>query len=178
LALGRICPEKGFHLALDAVMEANVPMILAGETFRYREHEEYLCTELVPRLDGRLRRFIGPVGSRRKWRLLAGARCLLVPSLVSETSSLVAMEALACGTPVIAFASGALPEIVEDGRTGFVVDGPSSMARAIRKIDRIDRATCRQVARERFSADRMTADYFQRYCQLVAQSTRRETCVS
>jgi glycosyltransferase involved in cell wall biosynthesis len=178
LALGRICPEKGFHLALDAAAEAGVPMILAGEIFRYREHENYFCTELVPRLDGRTRRFIGPVGARRKWRLLAGARCLLIPSLVSETSSLVAMEALACGTPVIAFPAGALPEIVEDGRTGFIVQGPSAMAGAIRKIDSIDRQVCRQVARERFCAERMACDYLARYGQLVGQSARPETCVS
>jgi glycosyltransferase involved in cell wall biosynthesis len=168
LALGRICPEKGFHLALDAAKLAGIPAIVAGEVFRYHAHEEYFSRELLPRLDGRERRFIGPVGPARKRRLLAGARCLLVPSLAPETSSLVAMEALAAGTPVIAFRSGALPEIVEDGLTGFLVDDAAGMAQAIRDVDAIDPERCRAAARERFSADRMAAQYLSRYRQLAA----------
>ena len=84
----------------------------------------------MPRLDRR-RRFLGPLGFARKRRLLAAARCLLVPSLARETASLVAMEALACGTPVIAFPNGALAEVVEDGRTGFLVENTREMAAAI-----------------------------------------------
>ena len=102
MALGRICPEKGYHIALDAAARAGVPMVLAGEVFRYPAHEQYFRDEIAPRLDAS-RRFIGPVGLHRKRRLLSEARCLLAPSLAPETSSLVAMEALACGTPVIAF---------------------------------------------------------------------------
>lgn len=167
VALGRICPEKGFHLALDAAAEAAVPMIVAGEIFRYRAHEEYFWREMLPRLDGRTRRFIGPVGLGRKRRLLAGARCLLVASLVPETSSLVAMEAMACGTPVIAFPTGALPEIVEDGRTGFIVEDAHAMARAIARVGSIRPEACRRAARERFSADRMIAEYLQVYHTLA-----------
>jgi len=169
LALGRICPEKGFHLALDAAAEAQKPLILAGQIFPYREHEAYFAREIMPRVDGRTRRFIGPVAMPRKRRLLAGARCLLVPSLVQETSSLVAMEALACGTPVIAFPSGALPEIVEDGRTGFLVRDSHEMAEAIRAAGSIDSELCRRAARERFSADRMLAEYLQLYERLTGR---------
>ncbi len=167
LALGRICPEKGFHLAADAAMEAASRLIVAGELFRYRAHEEYFDRELAPRLDGHERRFIGPVGVHRKRRLLAGARCLLVPSLVPETSSLVSMEALACGTPVIAFASGALPEIVEHGRTGFIVRDVHEMAEAMRNVSQIDPAKCRSAARRRFSADRMLGEYLRLYERLA-----------
>jgi glycosyltransferase involved in cell wall biosynthesis len=166
LALGRICPEKGYHLALDAAIRAGVPLVLAGELFRYRAHEEYFAGEILPRLENGTRRFIGPVAAARKRRLLAGARCLLIPSLVEETSSLVAMEALACGTPVIAFPAGALREIVEHGRTGFLVSDAHEMAEAIAQAAEIDPEECRRVACERFSAERMVARYMDRYQRL------------
>ncbi len=167
VALGRVCPEKGFHLALEAAELAEFPLIVAGEIFRYQAHEEYYEKEMRPRLDGRMRRFVGPVGVPRKRRLLAAARCLLVPSLVPETSSLVAMEAMACGTPVIAYPSGALPEIVEHGRTGFLVETPREMARAIRYAASLDPEACRAAARERFSAERMIGEYLNLYERLA-----------
>lgn len=162
LALGRICPEKGFHLAIDAAKRAAIPLILAGQVFPYVEHERYYRREIAPRLDAR-RRFIGPLGFVRKRRWLAAARCLLIPSLVAETSSLAAMEALASGTAVIAFRSGALSEIVEHGRTGFLVDTSQEMADAIRHAHTIDPAACRRAAVQRFAADRMTRRYLELY---------------
>jgi glycosyltransferase involved in cell wall biosynthesis len=173
LALGRICPEKGYHLALDAAIAADSPLLLAGEIFRYHAHEEYFRSELLPRLNAKTRRFLGPVGMARKRRLLAAARCLLVPSLVPETSSLVSMEALACGTPVIAFSSGALSEIVEHGRTGFIVRDEREMAEAIRRVDSIDPEACREAARRRFSADRMISEYMRLYRKLTGTSLWR-----
>jgi glycosyltransferase involved in cell wall biosynthesis len=111
LMLTRICPEKGVHVAIDAAKRAGVPLLIAGALFPYEAHQRYFASEIVPRLD-RLRRFIGPIGGARKRRLLAAARCLLVPSLVAETSSLVAREASAAGTPVVAFESGAMNQTV------------------------------------------------------------------
>lgn len=166
LALGRLCPEKGFHLAIDACRQAEIDLIIAGRIFNYPEHQQYFRQELAPRLDAR-RRYIGPVDHREKQRLLATARCLLVPSLAPETSSLAAMEALACGTPVIAFGAGALTEIVEHGRTGFLVNDAGAMAAAIKTVDAIDPETCSTTARRRFSAARMTAQYLDRYRELV-----------
>jgi glycosyltransferase involved in cell wall biosynthesis len=167
VAIGRICPEKGYHRALDAAERAGVPLLLAGQVFRYREHESYFFTEILPRMNGNGHRFVGHVNVARKRRLLAAARCLLVPSLVPETSSLVAMEALACGTPVVAFPAGALGEVIEHGRTGFLVNDEKEMADAIAAVDAIDPEECRRAARERFSAHRMVQDYFSLYRRLA-----------
>lgn len=168
LLLGRICPEKGVHIAIDAARKAGIPLLVAGEVFPYEAHRRYFAEEIAPRLD-RERRFIGPVGLVRKRRLLAAARCLLVPSLAPETSSLVAREAIASGTPVIAFPNGALPETVEQGRTGFLVEDADAMAQAIAKAATIDPDECRRVARERFSLERMVAGYLAAYERLAGR---------
>lgn len=165
MCLGRICPEKGFHLALEAASQAGTPLLLAGQVFPYESHQHYFEREIRPRLD-RHRRFIGPVGARRKRRLLSAARCLLVPSLAPETSSLVAMEAMACGTPVIAFESGALGEIVEHGRNGFLVSSPAEMADAIHCVAELKSEDCRQTVRSRFSQDQMISSYLGLYGKL------------
>jgi glycosyltransferase involved in cell wall biosynthesis len=162
LMLARVCPEKGIHLAIAAAKRADMPLIIAGEVFPYAAHQRYFDTAVKPALDCR-RRFIGPVGLARKRRLLAMAECVLVPSLVSETSSLVAREALACGTPVIAFARGALPETIEHGRTGFLVHDEIEMAQAIARTPEIDPDACRRSARRRFSGERMAQQYFSVY---------------
>ena len=166
--LGRICPEKGQHLALWAAHAAGVPLVVAGQTFGYPEHIAYLESEVRPRLDAD-RCLMGPVGGEAKRRLLAQARCVLIPSLAPETSSLVAMEALASGTPVIAFPSGALAEIVEDGLTGFLARDVEEMAERISDVARIDSATCRDAAEGRFDAGRMIASHFERYRLIAAR---------
>ncbi len=166
--LGRICPEKGVHLALDAAKAAGVPLLVAGEVFPYEAHCRYFEDEVRPRLDSR-HRFIGPIGFARKRRLLSAARCLLVPSLAPETSSLVAREAAACGTPVIAFPNGALADAVEQGRTGILVRDVAEMADAIGRARDIDPGTCRDTARRRFSKDTMIAAYLDLYARLAAR---------
>lgn len=171
LVLGRICPEKGIDDAIAAAARAGVPLLIAGTVFPYAAHREYLETRIVPRL-GSACRWIGGVAGAQKKRLLAQARCVLVPSKTAETSSLVAMEAIAAGTPVIAYRNGALPEIVEDGRTGWIVDSVDSMAAAIGATDRIDSEACRQCASERFALERMTGAYLARYAELAARTAR------
>ncbi len=166
VCLSRIAPEKNVHTALTAARKANVPCLLAGKVFPYREHQEYFTSEVEPLLDEQ-RRFIGPVDELAKWSLLSRARCLLQASLAPETSSLVAMEALACGTPVIAFPSGALPEIVEDGRTGFVVHSAVEMADAIFAAGHLNPFHCLEAASSRFSLDRMTQSYVKLYRKLI-----------
>jgi glycosyltransferase involved in cell wall biosynthesis len=169
VTMGRICPEKGFHFAIEAAERACVPLFIAGQVFAYSAHQEYFRSEVQPRLNEYIR-FIGPVGVRTKGRLLGGARCLLVASTVAETSSLVAMEALASGTPVIAFRSGALPEIVEHGRTGFLVNDAAEMADAIHQAARLNPDDCRRSAKERFSAARMAEEYFCTYREITGSS--------
>lgn len=167
LALGRVCPEKNFADALDAARSAGCPLLLAGGVYDYPEHLSYFATEIAPRLD-RTHRWIGWIAGARKRRLLAAARCVLIPSRIAETSSLVAMEALAAGVPVIAYPAGALPEIVEHGRTGFMAEDVASMADALRDAGRIDPENCRRAARERFCAQRMIEEYFGLYDRLAA----------
>lgn len=170
-ALGRICPEKGFHHALKACREAETPMLLAGKVFPFREHQNYFAEQIIPELDP-LRRYIGPVGMRGKCRLLSSANCLIVPSIAPETSSLVAREALACGTPVVAFANGALPEVVQAGETGFLVRGAEDLPEAIRACQSLDSEKCRNVAKERFSAERMVENYIATYRGILEGACR------
>lgn len=160
LALGRICPEKGYPRALLAAARARTPVLLAGRVFAYEDHLRHFREALKPLLtDPSRARFLGPVSGGRKRRLLAAARCVLIPSRCEETSSLVAMEALASGTPVIAFRVGALPEIIEHGRTGFLVDDVEGMSEAILAASTIDPRACRLAAEQRFSADRAVTGY-------------------
>lgn len=176
LAIGRICPEKGFHLALDAAALARVRLKLAGQVYPYEEHERYFRTEIVPRLRI-VDEYLGPVAGQAKLELYAGARCLLVTSTVSETSSLVALEALACGTPVVAFGKGALPEIVTHGRTGFLVNGVEEMARAIVRAPEVDPRECRKLIQERFSMERMISGYLETYQFCISGRSRMESAM-
>jgi glycosyltransferase involved in cell wall biosynthesis len=169
VALGRVCPEKGFHLAIDAAERARIPLVIGGQVFSFKTHRDYFAEQIAPRCNG-LIRFLGPVDMMHKRRLLAAARCLLVTSLVPETSSLVAMEALACGTPVIAFPSGALAEIVEHGRTGFLVKDVHAMAAAAS----LDVNACFEAARTRFSLERMIERYFEMYRRLAKISSHKK----
>jgi glycosyltransferase involved in cell wall biosynthesis len=166
LTFGRICPEKGFHVAIEATRRARVPIVVGGRLFPYPAHMDYWCHDIAPRLvDNAV--FCGPLVGARKRRLLAATRCLVVASLAAETSSLVAMEALAAGTPVVALRAGALPDIVEHGRTGFIADDVDELARAIARVSDLDARACRESAERRFGAAPMVARYLEHYRTLV-----------
>ncbi len=173
VAMGRICPEKGFHLAIEAAERANIKLVLAGAVFDYPEHREYFDSVIRPKLNEHVR-FPGPIGGVRKSHLLAGAKGVLVPSLVPETSSLVAMEAMACGTPVIAWSSGALPEIVRHRETGFLVNSVEEMADAITRVGSISSELCRREAEERFSSEVMVDQYLDLYRSLLTSPNTPE----
>ena len=171
--LARICAEKNLHAGIDAGRMAGVEVVLAGEVFPYEAHLRYFREEIEPRLgdgagSGPAVRLVGAVGAVDKRRLLRGARCLLLPTLAPETSSLVAMEAAAEGVPVVAYGSGAVPEVVEEGVTGFLVGSVAEMAGAIGRVGEIDREVCRTVARERFSLTRMVDGYVAVYEEMLA----------
>ncbi len=130
LWLGRICPEKGVHLALRAAHKLEMPLIVAGPVHPFKWHEDYFANEVEPLLDSK-RRYIGSVAGAAKAKLLAEARCVLVTSLAAETSSLVAMEAISSGTPVAALGSGALPEVVDHGVTGVIASCADELGDAV-----------------------------------------------
>lgn len=167
LWLGRICPEKGTDIALRVAHRLSLPLIVAGPVHPFAYHQAYFSDRIAPLLDEK-RRSVGPVGLERKVQLLAEARCVLIPSLAAETGSLVAMEAIGSGTPVIAFRSGALPEIVEHGLTGFIVDSEDEMGEAVKRAPQISSARCREEAFRRFDAARMVQDYISLYRALLA----------
>jgi glycosyltransferase involved in cell wall biosynthesis len=176
VVLGRICPEKNQHEALDAGTIAGVAVWIGGHTFPYREHQEYFREKIGPRLTsngaGPQHRFLESVPPHDKRELLSRARCLLHPTRAPETSSLVAMEAMAAGTPVIAYRSGALEDIVEHGVTGFLVDNVREMAEAIGKVGRISPSVCRTSAERRFSRERMVGAYLNLYGQMARRAAK------
>jgi glycosyltransferase involved in cell wall biosynthesis len=166
LCLGRICAEKNQHQALEAGRLAGMKVLLGGQVFPYPAHAAYWRAQVAPLL-GAPHRFLGPLDLARKRRWLGSARCLVSASLAPETSCLVAMEAMACGTPVVAFPSGALPEIVRHGVTGFLVESVREMALAMRDAHRLDPDACREEARRRFDAEAMADRYLDLYAKLA-----------
>lgn len=161
LWLGRLCGEKGAHIALDVAKQANAKLILAGKLYPFSYHLQYCEREIVPRMqsgNGKVV-FVDSPTRGKKLQLLQNAKALLIPSLADETSSLVAMEAMACGTPVVALRRGALPEIVADGLTGFVVDSEGELVEALAHIDIIRPRDCRRRAEECFDGSRMCEQY-------------------
>jgi glycosyltransferase involved in cell wall biosynthesis len=167
LWIGRICEEKAPHLAIAVARQAGLPLIIAGQVYPLSYHHQYFAREIQPAL-GKDVEFIDSPSFNRKLELLQHTRSLLLTSTAEETSSLVAMEAMACGTPVIAMRRGAFSEIVAHGETGFIVGSVEEMVAAVSRSDKIDPAACRRRVERYFAADRMARDYEALYRHIIA----------
>jgi glycosyltransferase involved in cell wall biosynthesis len=167
LWVGRIVPEKGPHRAIRVARKAGRPLVLAGNV--QPGNERFFATEIEPHVDGTTVRYVGEVGGARKQQLFAEAFAFLMPIRWPEPFGMVIVEALAAGTPVLAFAQGAAPEIVEHGVNGFLVDDEDEMAAAVDKAGEIDPETCRRSA-QRFSPDRVAQGYERVYERLLERA--------
>ena len=171
LFLGRCTPDKGMHLAIDAARAAGREIVLAAKRTEPAENA-YFETEIKVRL-GPDAKWLGEVGGERKKELLSRARCLLFPIQWEEPFGMVMIEAMACGTPVIALRRGSVPEVVTHGATGLVCDKPSELADAINAAGTIDPAACRNDVLTRFHPAAMAAGYEQAYRRALAVANRR-----
>jgi glycosyltransferase involved in cell wall biosynthesis len=165
--LGRVSPEKGLDRAIDIARRAGVRLRVAGKV--YPEEREYFRQTIEPLLQESRSwvEFLGEVGGRDKEEFLGNARALLFPIDWPEPFGLVMIEALACGTPVIAWRNGSVPEVLEDGVTGFVVESVEEAVRAVGRVGGLDRRDCRRSFEERFDAARMAQDYLEVYRRLA-----------
>ena len=163
LFFGRIHPDKGAAEAIAAARATGHHLTMAGIV----QDQAYHDRQVLPFLDGESVRHIGMVGGAARAATLGNARALLHLINFDEPFGLSVVEALACGTPVIAFRRGSMPELIEDGVTGFLVNNLDQAIAAIGQIDRIDRRACRAAAVKRFSVDRMADEYIALYEQIL-----------
>jgi glycosyltransferase involved in cell wall biosynthesis len=171
LWVGRMTPEKGPHRAIAAARAVDVPLVLAGVVQPGRQ--AFFDREVAPHIDGKRVRFVGEVGGSVKRSLFACARGLLMPIRWDEPFGMVMVEALACGTPVIAFAEGAAPELIIEGTTGFLVDNEREMADAIGQLPRIAARDCRAWVSQHCDVDVVAAEYERIYRSVAVRQPAR-----
>jgi glycosyltransferase involved in cell wall biosynthesis len=164
--LGRISPEKGCDRAIEIARRAGLPLKIAAKIADGADHE-YFESVIRPLLRNPGAEFIGEITEAEKGSFLGGARALLFPIDWPEPFGLVMIESLACGTPVIAFPRGSVPEILEDGVNAYIGRSVDDLVGAIERLDRIDRRNCRETFERRFSDVRMGDDYEQVYRRLI-----------
>lgn len=167
LYLGRMTPEKGARTAALVARRAGVPLLIAAKN-REPAEQDYFEREVRPLLGGDVE-FLGEVGGIEKLQLLGGARALLNPITWPEPFGLVMAEAMACGTPVLAFPHGSAPEIIDHGVTGFLCSDAAEMEAAIGRVGELDRQDCRTAAERSFSTERMIDEHLALYERLLAR---------
>jgi glycosyltransferase involved in cell wall biosynthesis len=165
--LGRICPEKGIDRAIEIAEKAGRKLKIAAKVDP--ADQEYFSNEIEPLLDRPFIEFVGEIGEEEKGKFLGNAAALLFPIDWPEPFGLVMIEALACGTPVIAFDSGSVPEIIENGLTGFLVSDVNEAASAVERISTLSRRKCRESFERRFTARRMAIDYLDIFRRLLSR---------
>jgi len=165
--VGRVAPEKGVDRAIEIALHVGMPLKIAARI--PPPHRDYYLEQIEPMLKraGRSIEFLGELGGPDKEDLLGGARALLFPIDWEEPFGLVLIESLACGTPVIGWRRGSVPELIEPGVTGFIVSSLDEAARAVDRVGTLDRATCRRAFEDRFDAVRMTREYVDVYRQVA-----------
>jgi len=163
VAFGHIYPDKGTADAIEIARRVGRPLLICGPVHDERYHAE----RVLPHVDGEAVRYLGNVGPVDRARILGGAAALLHPIGFAEPFGLSVVEAMTCGTPVLAYPKGSMPEVVEDGVTGYLVGGVDAAVAALPAILALDRATVRSTAVRRFSADRMVEDYLRVYERLT-----------
>jgi glycosyltransferase involved in cell wall biosynthesis len=167
--LGRIHPDKGVHLAIEVARLSGLPLLIAGIV----QDEAYFREQVKPHLDNQIR-YVGPVDVEGKNELFGRARALLHLNTIPERFGLVLAEANAAGVPVIAMDLGSCREVIEDGRTGFLVASVAEAVSALERIPEIDRAACRNRVKKLFSIETMVEAYERVYCNIFdLESTGR-----
>ncbi len=166
LSLGRIAYDKGTDLTIEAARRLGENLVIAGNV--NAPDRGYFENEIRPAIDGKSIRYVGEVDSSRKRELFVGARCLLFPMRWEEPFGMVMLEAMACGTPVVAYDRGAAREVVAVGETGFVVSDIDGFVEAVRNAHTIDRQKCRQHVEENFGVARMADEYVEVYKRIAS----------
>jgi glycosyltransferase involved in cell wall biosynthesis len=166
--LGRISPEKRVDRAIRIAQKIGRPLRIAAKVDDV--DKEYFGKVIEPLLRDQLVDFVGEIGEGKKQEFLGNAYALLFPIDWPEPFGLVMIEAMACGTPVIAYRSGAVPEVIDEGQTGFIVNGLKDAMAAARKIPELSRARCREIFEQRFTSRRMASDYLQVYERIIQEN--------
>jgi len=170
LFLSRMSPEKGPHLAIEVARRLKMRLVIAGNV--HPQDRDYFQSQVWPQVDGDMIQYVGEADQSRKRELFATARCLLAPITWPEPFGLFMVEAMACGTPVVAFRRGSAPEVVHHGVTGFVVDSLSEMVEAVQRIERIDPQSCREHVVRNFDVPRMVDNYVAAYQHILETGGR------
>lgn len=169
--LGRISPEKRVDRAIEIAKQTGIPLKIAAKVDRV--DREYFKTVVKPLLSDPLIEHVGEIGEGEKDEFLGHAYALLFPIDWPEPFGLAMIEAMACGTPIVAYREGSVPELIEDGVTGFIVNGLDDAVAAARRIPELSRQRCREIFEKRFTARRMAHDYLEVYKKLNGAGRRR-----
>jgi glycosyltransferase involved in cell wall biosynthesis len=171
--LGRISPEKRVDRAIEIAHQVGIPIRIAAKVDRV--DRDYFDSVIEPMLHHPLVEFVGEIGEDDKDEFLGDAQALLFPIDWPEPFGLVMIEAMACGTPVIAYRNGSVPEVMEEGRTGFIVEDLDDAVEAARRVPQLSRARCREIFEQRFTAARMARDYVDVYERLIGRRVKRDS---